>query len=213
VTISTGLAFTANQYITFAYDSTHYLDAYVTSYNPATGAFAGVSTSYVGTGSFSTWTVNLSGLPGPTGPTGATGASVTGPTGPTGSTGATGPASNVTGSIEFIIDGAGVAITTGIKGDLEIPFACTITSWTLMADQSGSIVVDIWKDTYANFPPTATVKITASAPPTISTATKGQSSSLGTWTTTVSAGDIMRFNVNSCTSITRATLSLKVTRT
>ncbi|GAI94589.1 unnamed protein product [marine sediment metagenome] len=55
--------------------------------------------------------------------------------------------------LTFIIDGGGSAITTGQKGHLEIPFACTITGWTILADQSGSIVVDVWKDTYAAFPP------------------------------------------------------------
>lgn len=116
-------------------------------------------------------------------------------------------------SISFIIDGGGVTITTGIKGDLTIPFACTIQEWTLLADQSGSVVVDIWKDTYANYPPTVADTITGSALPTITTATKGQSSTLTGWTTTIAAGDTLRFNVNSATTITRVTLSLKVYRT
>lgn len=116
-------------------------------------------------------------------------------------------------SITFIIDGGGAQIATGIKGDLTIPFGCTITEWTLLADQSGSVVVDVWKDTYANYPPTNADSITGSAKPTITTATKGQSSTLTGWTTTIAAGDTLRFNVDSCTTITRVTLSLKVTRT
>src|SRR3990167_10364308 len=51
-------------------------------------------------------------------------------------------------SITYVIDGGGSVISTGIKGDLEIPFGCTITRATLVADQTGSIVIDIWKDTY-----------------------------------------------------------------
>lgn len=114
------------------------------------------------------------------------------------------------GTIQIIIDGGGVAITTGVKGDLEIPFACVIQRATLLADQSGSIVIDIWKDTYANFPPTDPDSITASAPPTISGATKSQDSTLTGWTTSIAAGDTLRFNVDSCATITRVTLSLKV---
>jgi hypothetical protein len=53
-------------------------------------------------------------------------------------------------------------ITTGIKGDVVVDFACTINSVTLLADVAGAIVVDIWKDAYANFPPVAGDKITAS---------------------------------------------------
>jgi hypothetical protein len=116
-------------------------------------------------------------------------------------------------SISFIMDGGGVALMAGVKGDLTIPFGCTITEWTLLADQSGSVVVDIWKDTYANYPPTVADTITGSAKPTITTATKGQSSTLTGWTATINAGDTLRFNVDSATTITRVTLSLKVSRT
>lgn len=124
-------------------------------------------------------------------------------------------AGDETGTVDiaFVIDGGGSAITTGIKGDLEIPFACTINSVRLLGDQSGSIVVDIWKDTYANFPPTGADSITASAKPTISSASKSEDTTLTGWTTSISAGDILRFNVDSITTLTRVTLSLKVTKT
>jgi len=115
-------------------------------------------------------------------------------------------------TITFVIDGGGSAITTGEKGHLEIPFACTITQVTMLADQSGSIVVDIWKDSYANFPPTDADSITASAPPTISSAQKSQDSTLTGWTTAINAGDILAFNVDSCSTIERVTISLKVTK-
>jgi len=116
-------------------------------------------------------------------------------------------------TLTFIIDGGGSAITTGQKGHLEIPFACTINQVTMMADQTGSIVVDIWKDTYANFPPTDADSITASAPPTISSAQKSQDATLTGWTKPIAAGRILAFNVDSCTTITRVTISLKVTKT
>jgi len=111
------------------------------------------------------------------------------------------------------IDGGGSAITTGIKGDLYFPFACTINSVTMLADQTGSIVVDIWKDTYANYPPTVADTIVAAAKPTITTATKSTDATLTGWTTSIAAGDTLRFNVDSVTSITRLHLSLKVTKT
>jgi len=117
-------------------------------------------------------------------------------------------------TIPFIIDGGGAVITTGIKGDLgPFDFAFTIEAVTLLADQSGSIVVDIWKDSYPNYPPTGADSITASAKPTISAATKSQDTTLVGWITSVSAGDILRFNVDSVSSIQRITLALKVRRT
>lgn len=114
--------------------------------------------------------------------------------------------------ITFIIDGGGSAITTGIKGDIEIPFDCTITRVTMLADQSGSIVVDLWVDSYANYPPTDADSVTASAVPTITTAVKSQDATLTGWTTAISAGDSIRYNVDSVTTIERCTISLLVTK-
>ena len=121
--------------------------------------------------------------------------------------------STTTAGIGFLIDGGGSAITTGIKGDLQIPFNSTITSWSLMADQSGSAVVDIWKDTFANYPPTVADTITGSAKPTLTSQTSATSSTLTGWTTSITAGDTLRFNIDSSTTITRLTLSLNLTRT
>lgn len=152
------------------------------------------------------------GATGPQGATGATGAQgATGPAGATGATGATGPGGTVL-EIPFVIDGGGNVITTGQKGHLKIPFACTINQVDVYADASGSIVVDIWKDTYANFPPADADSITASAPPTLSTAQKSQDSTLTGWTTSISAGDVLAYNVDSATTVTRVTVTLKVTR-
>lgn len=116
-------------------------------------------------------------------------------------------------TITFVIDGGDSTIITGVKGFLEIPFACTINAVTLLADQSGSIVVDIWKDTYANFPPTDADSITAAAVPTITTATKSQDTTLTGWTTSIAAGDIIGYNVDSVTTLRRVTVALKVTKT
>lgn len=112
--------------------------------------------------------------------------------------------------LSFTIDGGGSTISTGEKGHLEVIFACTIKQLTMLADQSGSVVVDIWKDTYANFPPTDADSITASAIPTISSDIKSQDLALNGWTTTVAAGDVLAYNVDSCSGITRVTLGLKV---
>ena len=119
-----------------------------------------------------------------------------------------------TSAIIWTIDGGGAAITTGQKGYIEVPFACTITSARSFADQSGSIVVDIKKDTYANFPPSGSGdSICASAKPTISAAAKSQDTTLTGWTTSVAAGDIIGFDVESISTITRYTIVLTVTKT
>lgn len=114
-------------------------------------------------------------------------------------------------TIGITIDGGGSAITTGVKGYIEVPYACTINQVTMLADQSGDAVVDIWKDTYANYPPTDADSITAAAVPTISSATKSQDATLTGWTTAITAGDILGFNVDSAATITRLHVILKVT--
>lgn len=113
--------------------------------------------------------------------------------------------------ITVTMSGGGSAITTGIKCDASIPYTCTITGVRMAADQSGSIVVDIWKDTYANYPPTVADTITAAAKPTISAATKSEDTTLTGWTTAVTAGDMLRFNVDSAATVTRLVLTLTVT--
>lgn len=107
------------------------------------------------------------------------------------------------------IDGGGSAITTGVKGYLPIPFTCVINNWNIVADASGSIVVDVWKDTYANFPPTVADTIAGSEKPTLSSAQKNQDLTLSTWTTTVTSGDVLGFNVDSATTVTRATVIIR----
>lgn len=111
------------------------------------------------------------------------------------------------------IDNGASVIPTGVSGNIVIPFNCTIQQWTLLANESGSVVVDIWKDTYANYPPTVADTITGSAKPTISSSTKGQSSTLTGWTTSFAAGDILRFNVDSVTSIKALDINLRIART
>lgn len=115
--------------------------------------------------------------------------------------------------LNVVIDGGGAAITIGVKLDVVVDFGCTILSATLLADQTGSIVVDIWKDSYNNYPPTAADSITAAAKPTLSSAIKSQDNALTGWNTTIGAGEVLRFNVDSATTVQRVTLILKLRRT
>lgn len=116
--------------------------------------------------------------------------------------------SNVTKrQMEFIIGNGTDVITTGAKptADIRVPVGGTITGWEIVSidaasPTSGSISIDIWKDTYANYPPTVADTITASAKPSVTTATKNTSTTLTGWTTTFNEGDHFWVNVDSVTS-------------
>jgi len=122
----------------------------------------------------------------------------------------TGDASFVsnTRTMNFIIDGDGVAITTGVKGHVVIDADYTITGWTVIADQSGSIVVDVNRATYANFPTTSSIAGTEL--PTLSSAQKNEDLTLTSWTTTLNARDVLEFEVDSATSVTLVTVALRL---
>lgn len=118
-----------------------------------------------------------------------------------------------TTAIGYTIDGGGAAITTGLIGTgVRVPFDCTINSVTLIADQVGSIVIDIWKDTLANFPPVAADSICGGAKPTLSSARTSENTTLTGWTKTISAGDVLFFNVDSATTVQNVSIHLKVTK-
>lgn len=121
------------------------------------------------------------------------------------------PPSVSTSGLVCIIDGGGSVPTTGSKGYLQIPFNCTINSWSILADRSGSAQVTVKKSTYAGFPTTAS--IVASLPPNISSAQNATSSTLTGWTTTITAGDILEFNLDSIATCQRIMLELQVTKT
>jgi hypothetical protein len=114
-------------------------------------------------------------------------------------------------AVTFIASSTEV-LTTGILGDVEVPFDCTIERVTLLADEVGSIEVDIWKSTYGGFPPTSGGAITGASIPAIVAGTKYQDSTLTGWDTTIAAGNILRFNIDSCSAIKRCTISLAVNR-
>jgi len=115
-------------------------------------------------------------------------------------------------SAQFQRDNGGAALTTGIQGDILIPFAGTITGATLLADVSGSMIVDLWKAPYASFPPTVANTIVSLTPPTLATANKYQDTTLTGWTTAIAANDVIRVNINSVTTISRFVIALSIAR-
>lgn len=105
-------------------------------------------------------------------------------------------------TIRAHLDGFSASLSTGVKASYGVERNGTILSSSLYADQVGDVVIDIWKDDYANYPPTDADSITGGNEPTISSDDKYQDTTLTDWETRFSAGDVFLFNVDSASSIT-----------
>jgi len=124
------------------------------------------------------------------------------------------PAGGGTAAFGITIDGGDSAITTGSKGYITIPYACTVTAWEIVSDVSGSIVVDV---KIGNFPAGGAAPSTASIAgtelPTLSGAISATDTNLTTWTTSITAGKVIEFVVNGTpTSVKRVNVTVKVTK-
>ena len=113
-------------------------------------------------------------------------------------------------ALEVILGDGSSVVTVGAKGYVEVPFECYITQGTVLADTTGILVVDVWKDVYSAYPPTNSDSITASNPLMISGTNKVQDSTLTGWDTHLLTGDILGFEVENSQTIEQATVSLKV---
>ena len=77
-------------------------------------------------------------------------------------------ASNLkTGSFGVTVDGVTAVVQPGQTGFVVIPYAGTITGWSISANAVGSIQFDVWKDTLPGVIPTLADSIVAAAFPTL----------------------------------------------
>lgn len=129
-------------------------------------------------------------------------AGVQGPPGPQGTPGIA--------VVNFIFDGNGSTLAAGTSGTFVVPFACNISSWTLLANATGSVQVSIQKATFAAYP--TVTDIAPTNKPQIVSATKASSTSLSGWSPAIAADDILVVSIDSASGIGRATLGLSLTR-
>jgi hypothetical protein len=158
ITIGTGLAYTVAQDISIANDITHHQISEVVSYNSGTGVLVfGAPSETIGSGTFTSWVVNLNGAAGGNGSSGTSGSSgvagtsgiagtsgVTGTSGSSGTSGASGTngssgtsASSGTSGLGGTAGTAGIAGTAGTSGTSSGP----TTSYGLFAQTADSTPV------------------------------------------------------------------------
>lgn len=118
--------------------------------------------------------------------------------------------------VGVLIEGGTQAITTGEKASVQLDFAGTITGWSILADQAGSVSVDICRkagtETAPGVPNTTTDKISASAPVNLAAAqSKGVAAAgLTGWTTALAKWDTLLFNVTAAETVTRVVIVLRI---
>jgi hypothetical protein len=113
------------------------------------------------------------------------------------------------GVVGVTIDGGGLTPVTGQQGFVICPYKGQIVGATLVGDQVGSCVIDVWKALFPTVPTVANT-ITASALPTLSSAQISRDLTLVGWTVLVQPFDMFGFNLNSVSGLTRITLELLI---
>jgi hypothetical protein len=115
-----------------------------------------------------------------------------------------------TGSCGVTFDGGGQVVQTKIAY-VQMPYNGTLGAWSMVADQTGACTIAVSKSTFAGFPPTSAVY---SVNPAISagfqTATAPGAYNSGM--ATVTAGDVLKFEISAITSITWVNLSISIAK-
>lgn len=113
--------------------------------------------------------------------------------------------------VGMTFDGGGSPPTAGSVGYLVCGFTGVIDQWAIVADASGSAVVDVWKA--AGSIPTNANTIAGTEKPTLSSQQLNNDTSLSTWTTPVTTGDVFAFELESVATCTRVTCEVRIAET
>ena len=117
-------------------------------------------------------------------------------------------AADLTRTVNYVIDSGSLPMQTGDKGKLTIDVTGVIEQIRVLSDQTGDIVFEIEKCTFADYP--NFTSITNGARVQLTNTDKYFDDVLNNWTSTITAGEILRFNVISVNNIRRLLISLKL---
>ena len=117
-------------------------------------------------------------------------------------------AADLTRTVNYVIDSGSLPMQVGDKGSLTIDVTGVIENIRVLSDQTGDIVFDISKTTFADFPNFNS--ITSGNRVQLVNTNKYFDDVLNNWTSTFTAGDILRFDVISVNNIRRLLISLKL---
>lgn len=115
-------------------------------------------------------------------------------------------------TINVLLTGGASAPPVGVVGNVVVDAPGTIRSARMVATGTGSAVVGIKKCAEGSFPGSL-ANICGSNKPTLASQRYSKDSTLSGWTTTLAAGDILEFTIDSISAITSVTCALEVRRT
>jgi hypothetical protein len=113
-------------------------------------------------------------------------------------------------NLSLTVNAGSSTVSSGVKGIITVPFNGQILGWSIIANQSGSVVFDIYKDSFTNFtyPGSAINTITGTNKPQLSGSYKYESFNLSSWDVAVSKYDVLTVNIDSTADINVAILNL-----
>ena len=109
----------------------------------------------------------------------------------------------------------GASAITACDQEISLPVDGTIIAWTVLADKTANISIDLWVDSYANYPPTVDDSICNSSYVTLSSANKNmdsieiESAPILNWVRAFDAGSTMIAHIRSVSLASRITLIIE----
>lgn len=97
--------------------------------------------------------------------------------------------------------------------DFSLGYGCEVESWSLYGNVVGSIELDIWRGTHAEWPHSDGESIVGGNYPALVGAEKARDTVLAGWTTAIGEDDTLTIHKRSSTYIDKATLVLRTART
>ena len=120
---------------------------------------------------------------------------------------------DLTRTINYVVESGSFDMEPGIKGHITLDVTGTIDSWTIVAEQAGTLIVDIKKSTFNDYP--SMVSITGTEKPYLGvingmTQTKNKDEDLTTWNRVLNAGDVLQYEVVAVSNVKRFLIALKL---
>jgi len=116
-------------------------------------------------------------------------------------------AADLTRTVNYVVDSGSIDMLSGNKGSVTIDVTGVLESFVILSDQQGDLTLDIKKSNYNDFPTFSSISPSYQI---MTNARKLRDDNLIGWNKTITAGDILTFDVVAVSNIKRFLISLKL---